>query len=306
MYLSFAHPEYLFFLILLPLLVLIHFISLNNSKKRALKFANFDAIARVKGVDLYSKNITILSLSVIIIFLLTLVISGLTLHTEAEASSFSFVLAIDSSRSMQADDLPPTRLEAAKQFALDFTDLSPSWTRIGVISFSGNSFIYQDMTDNKDEIRASINNIEISDIEGTDIKEAIMTSTNMLIKEEAPAVIILTDGQENAGGINDSIDYANNNGIIVDTIAMGTEAGGNASYGLSKVNEDFLKALAFNTNGVFSRAIDKQSLSDSMQQIMKLTKKKVSVDLSRYILIALIIIFILEYILISTRYRAFP
>jgi len=306
MNLSFAHPTYLFFLILIPVLILIHFLALNNAKKKALKFANFEAIARIKGIDIFSKNIVMLVLSITMIVIFTLAISGLTLHKEAEASSFSFVIAIDASKSMGADDFEPSRFEAAKEFAIDFVDSTPIATRIGVISFSGNSFIYQDMTDNKDEVKNSIENMEISDIEGTDMQEAVVTGTNMLKNEDAKAIILLSDGQANVGRINNSIDYANSNDVIVHTIAIGTIEGGNISGWKSKVEEASLKAIAYNTGGMFARANDKESLSDSLKQALKLTRKKIKIDLSNYLLIVLIIIFVLEYILVSTRYRTFP
>lgn len=306
MYLSFSYPQYLFLLFIIPLIILFHFWALKSARKNALKFANFEAIKRIKGIDLFSKNIIVLILTSLIIFILVLTISGMRLHTSANASSFSFVLAIDTSRSMQADDMKPDRLEAAKESAMDFVDSTPIATRIGVISFSGNSFISQDMTDSKNEIKNSIGNMEISDIEGTDVQEAVITGTNMLKNEDAKAIILLSDGQANVGRINNSIDYANSNDVIIHTIVIGTIEGGNISGWTSKVEEASLKAIAYNTGGMFAMAADKESLLNSLKQIMELTNKKITIDLSSYLLIALMILFILEYILVSTRYRAFP
>ena len=54
---TFLHPKFLFFLFAIPILFVIHFLSLTNRKKVALKFANFNAIARIQGIDFFSKNL---------------------------------------------------------------------------------------------------------------------------------------------------------------------------------------------------------------------------------------------------------
>ena len=69
---NFIKPSYLALLLLIPLVILLHFLMLKRKRSHALRFANFEAIARVKGVDLLSKNIVILILSVAIVFLLIL------------------------------------------------------------------------------------------------------------------------------------------------------------------------------------------------------------------------------------------
>ena len=53
-------PQYLFLLFLIPIVIFIHINSLRTSKTRAIKFANFDAIRKINGVELFSKNITVL------------------------------------------------------------------------------------------------------------------------------------------------------------------------------------------------------------------------------------------------------
>lgn len=307
MYLTFAYPNYLFLLLMAPLIVLIHFLTLKRIKKRALKFANFEAISKITGVEFFSKNIVISLLSIFIVFLLVLSISGLTLHKQADASSFSFILAIDSSRSMEAQDMLPNRLESAKEIAKEFVKVAPQTTAIGVISFSGNSYIHQDLTKNKNLINEAIDNIEQSMIEGTDICEAVITSTNLLRRgEEGKAIVLLSDGQINVGDLEDAITYANDNDVIINTIAIGTEEGGKTSYGLSKLDEDSLKALEYQTGGEFFKAQDKATLSESFNKAMKLTTKKVSIDLSNYLLLATIFFFVIEYVLASSKYRSLP
>lgn len=299
---SFTHPQYLFFLFVIPLLFLIHFFSLGNRKKVALKFANFDAISRIKGVDFFSKNVISLFLNSLIVLLMVLAISGLTVQVFKEASSFSFVIAMDSSQSMEADDFYPNRAEVAKEIARDFVDQAPRGVDIGVVSFSGNSYLEQDLTQDKIEIKNSINKVKIDGWGGTDLFEALISATNMLRDKEFKAVIILSDGQINIGKLDDIIEYAQRNDVILHSIAVGTKEGGNTPYAISKLDEESLQSLSYNTGGEYSIAESKEQLSKSFLDILNLTEKKVSLKLFNYLIILAILLFALEFFLVNTRY----
>lgn len=299
---SFLRPQYLFFLFAIPILLMIHFFSLSNRKKVALKFANFDAIARIRGIDFFSKNFFDLFLSLLIAFFLIMAISGLNVHVSKETSAFSFVIAIDNSQSMDADDFFPNRLSASKQTAIDFVNDIPFGVRIGVISFAGTSYIEQDLTEDKEIVVGAIKNIELGSFGGTNLYEAVITSSNLLKNEEHKAIILLSDGQINIGNIENTIDYANMNDVIIHSIAMGTEEGGVTGYGISKVDESSLKSVAHYTGGNFFRAQDKESLSQSFSDILNFTTKKVSIDLSNYLIIFTLIFFVIKFLFSNMRY----
>ncbi len=303
---SFSHPQYLFFLFVIPLVFFIHLFALGSKKKKALKFANFESIARIEGIDFFSKNIVILFLNVFIILFLVFAISGLTFHTTAQSSDFSFVLAIDSSQSMNADDFSPNRITAAKQAAVDFVDSAPIGVKIGVISFSGSSKIEKDMIDRKDELKSAINGITIETIGGTDLYEAVLTGANLLKPVDSKAIVLLSDGQVNVGDIDEAIDYANRYNVVVHTIGMGTKEGGQAEYGLSTLDEDSLKSLAYNTNGKYFSAENKENLTNAFSSLFNLTEMNVSIELFDYLLIIALILIVLEFLLNNTRYIHLP
>src|SRR3972149_2797927 len=304
---SFSHPQYLFLLFLIPLIFIIHFFSLSYKKKVALKFANFRAIANVQGVDFFSKNIVVLIFSFFTILSLVFAISGLTFHTLRQATSFSFVIAIDSSLSMSANDLVPDRISAAKSTARIFVDETSPDTKIGVVSFAGGSYIEKELTINKDEVKRAIDDIELYSYGGTDLFEAVHTSTNLLDGESDKAIILLSDGQVNAGDeIQNIVYYANKNEVIVNVIAMGTKAGGVMGNVLSKLDEDNLKAVAYNTNGVYFTAESGEALSDAFSDILQKTERKVSIELKDYLLLLCLFFFILVFFLVNTKYMNFP
>ena len=299
MYVSFIHPFYLVFLFAIPVLVLLHFFGLKNIKGRALSFANFESIARVRGIDLYSKNILLLLFNILFVVLLVFALSGFTLHKEMAASEFSFVIAIDSSESMSAVDMSPDRISAAKETAIDFVNSLPSGSSVGVLSFSGNSKVEQSLTKNKLDVKYAIDNIEIGFIKGTDIFEAISNSIELLDKEKRKAIVLLSDGQINIGNFDKAINYAKADELVVHALGIGTVIGGETSYGLSTLDEDSLKSLAYNTGGEYFNVKNKQDMRDSFDKIIQVTEKMGSLDFTLYFIIIVIILFVVKQFLLS-------
>jgi len=303
---SFIYPLYLWFLFVIPLMIIIHFISIQSRGKTAIKFANFDAIARIKGVDLYSKNLIILVLSILTALCLVMSMSGLTLEIRTNSTANSFVIAVDSSRSMEADDISPSRLEGAKNIALDFVKGSRTGTRVGIISFSGISTIEQDVTDDKSKINNAIRNIDFSEIGGTDISEAITTSVNILKNENRKSIILFSDGQINVGDLDYALEYAEDNDVVINTIAIGSKTGGQTGFGVSKLDEDTLKAIAYNTDGKMLSIENNEDIGRFFNEIMELRVRDVSINLTRQLLIGAVVLFFIQYILINTRYKTIP
>ena len=88
------------------------------------------------------------------------------------------ILAFDTSNSMKAKDLKPTRLAAAKNAARTFVGAQPSSIKIGVVAFSNNGFIVQQPTHTKQDVLDAIKRIGTRG--GTSIGQAIVTSLNAI------------------------------------------------------------------------------------------------------------------------------
>jgi len=243
-----------------------------------------------------------LFLNSFIALLMIFAVSGLTVQVSMESSSFSFVIAIDTSESMEADDLFPNRATVAKETAIDFIDATPLGVNFGVVSFSGNTYVEQEMTEDKVEIKNVINNIEVEGWGGTDLYEAVITSIKLLQDEEHKAIIVLSDGQINVGRIEHIIDYAQKNNVIIHCIAVGTKEGGKTPYAISKLDEESLMSISYNTGGNYFLAEDKETISQSFSDILKLTNKKVSIKLFNYLVLFAMFLFIVEFFLINTKY----
>ncbi len=305
-YFTFSSPLYLNFLFLIPLLILIHVWTLRGRHKRAITFANIEAIERVSGAELFSRNLTPLFLTISVVACLTLALAGTTFHIERKASAFSYVLALDASPSMTATDVLPSRLFAAKQAAKAFVDAVPLSTKVGIVSFSGVSYIELTLTDDKRVLKDTIDALDIKAVGGTNILDALITSVNIMEGEDAKAVVLLSDGQLNVNTVEDILRYAKRSNVILHTLGIGTLEGGEAEYFISKLDEDALKALAYNTRGKYYHVLDQDTLKRAFDDIAVSTESLVGIALSVYLLIGSFVLIVVQWVLVNTRWRGIP
>src|SRR3989344_7136610 len=101
---TFNQPRYIFFLFSLAGLVVLHYITLQYARGRALQFANFAAIARVTTPITLPRNTLQLVLRLFTLAAIVSAVTGLQVHYESEGSRVDYVIAVDSSSSMSATD----------------------------------------------------------------------------------------------------------------------------------------------------------------------------------------------------------
>jgi Ca-activated chloride channel family protein len=155
------------------------------------------------------------------------------------------VLALDTSLSMQSEDVTPNRLDAAKEAAGRFLDTVPDGVAVGVVGFDGTARELISPTTNLDAVRRTVERLELG--EGTAIGDAIVTALDTVDRfradeggsdapapttaadgeEEAPGtVVLLSDGETTEGRpTEEGADEAARRGIAVNTIAFGTDQG---------------------------------------------------------------------------------
>lgn len=305
----FSHPNYLWFLLSIPVLVATHLLSIKYTTKKGLKFANFPAIEKATGEKITSYNLNILITRAAILTLTIFSVAGSTLWYTTLTTTSDYALAIDASSSMLADDYTPNRLEAAKLAAELFIDQLPSATQVAVVSFAGTSFVDMQPSDDSGKIKQAIRDIEAKTVGGTDIGEAIITATNLLSISNNPKVIILlTDGRTNVGGnIEQAILYANTNQVTVNTIGIGTITGGNIAEDITlTLDEQTLQNIASGTSGKYILAQNNDELISAYEELLDLSNRKVSFNLSILFLVISIILLLVEWSLINTKYKILP
>jgi Ca-activated chloride channel family protein len=142
------------------------------------------------------------------------------------------VLAVDTSLSMEADDVEPTRLEVAQQAARDFVGDLPPELNVGLVTFNGATSVAVAPTRDRDALVDALDAMVLG--EGTAIGEAIFTSLDAIEAapggeddEPAPArIVVMSDGETTMGRPDsEGAAAAAEAGVPVDTIAFGTPDG---------------------------------------------------------------------------------
>jgi len=315
---TFASPQYLWFLFSVPFLIVTHFFLLRHTKHKAMKFANFVAIKRVTGERFITKNYTILTLRVFIIVCATLAVAQTMVWYEGRTNENEYVIAIDTSASMTTTDVLPSRLEAAKLNAVDFADALDPNTRVGLVSFSGVTFIEQPLTLSKSDFKKAVEPLDTI-ASGTDIPGAIITSVNVISSSDrGRAVVLLTDGSNtiedfNSKSLQRAVTYAGINHVKIYTIGVGTEAKTPIGYLPSfynvsaTYNENNLEYIANMTGGKYYFAANVTSLAGAYDDIKAADKvSTLKVDLTGGLMLACLILLLIEWGLINTRFRTIP
>lgn len=207
------------------------------------------------------------------------------------------ILAFDVSGSMAADDLQPTRMEAAKAAARDFVERQPAGVRIGVVAFSDGGLSTQAPTDDTAAILAAIN--RLSPQRGTSLGSGILAGLNIIAASEAPAtsyysnknltptpvpaplpagahrsavIVLLTDGENTAPPDPlEAAQAAAERGVRVHTVGIGSPEGAilNIEGFLvrSQLDEATLRQIAQLTGGEYFNATDEATLRGIYQTI---------------------------------------
>lgn len=147
---------------------------------------------------------------------------------EATHRGLDIIVAIDTSRSMLAEDLVPNRLDRAKLAALDLMRLAQR-DRIGLVAFAGTAFLQCPLTLDDEAFRQSVAQLDVTIMPqgGTALAEAIRTSAAALKGEEANhrVVVLFSDGEDHDTGAVEAAGEAERAGMKIFTVGVGTPNG---------------------------------------------------------------------------------
>lgn len=312
MEITFSNPLFLWFIGFIPLLVSVHFYSLHFAHQNALRFANFSALKKVVTTKpVAQNNYLILVLRVLSLVLFTLAASGVTLHYVAPAPHYDFVVALDTSNSMLAQDVAPSRLSAAKSALTSWLSTLPQGATVGIVGFSSLASVAALPSNNTSSLGQGISAIAPGKSEGRATCEALRLSANTFQNSSAPnAIILISDGKSNSGCLlSEGIDYANQMEITVFSIGVGTARGGTIEYIDSLVytlDDSDLRAAAELTGGNYSHAETEGQISSALMSLNGTAARKLSLPLDKYAMLAAFLLVFIDWGLSATKYRAIP
>ncbi|MEO5913124.1 MAG: VWA domain-containing protein [Luteolibacter sp.] len=330
---QFVHPEFLFLLLLLPLMAI--WKGRWGSPVAVKMPSTDDALgAGARPRSRFGGFMTFLGL---LAFAFLIVAFARPRHgkgsTEVEASGIDIILTLDVSGSMEAMDFKlegkeVNRLEVVKDVVGKFVAQRPN-DKIGMLAFAGRPYLVSPMTLDHEYLGKRLKSVNMGQVEdGTAIGSAIASSVGHLRDSTAKSriIILLTDGVNNAGSVNPltAAEAAKALGIKVYTIGTGTrgeapmpaqDAFGRTHMQMVKVeiDEEMLRKVSEATGGQSFRATDTDSLEkiyDSINQLEKTTRKLKKYqqydELYLWFLAPGLCLMLLELVLSQTRYRRLP
>ncbi|MDX1417422.1 MAG: VWA domain-containing protein [Candidatus Promineifilaceae bacterium] len=241
-------------------------------------------------------------------------------------------LALDISGSMASLDFEPkNRLEAAKAVIADFVMERP-YDKIGMVIFASEAFSQSPLTLDHNMVTRSLDQVRLaSDLgidDGTAIGLGIANAANMLTNSDAESkvVILLTDGVNNSGQIDPltAAEAAKALGIKIYTIGAGRPGevpvpvpsmlgGTTVTYQESVLDEATLQQVAEITGGQYFRAQDTAGLKAIYDEINKLEKSQVEIqvfnqyqELMIWVLLPALALLLVEIVLRNTLFRKVP
>lgn len=297
---SFLWIEMLWLLLLVPALIITYILVQWRRQKYALRYASLslvkEALGRGPGIRRHIPPILFLVGVTTMIVALARPVATVMLPSKQG----TVILALDVSGSMRADDLKPTRLEAAKSAARLFVGNQKPNVRIGVVSFSDGASVVQSPTKDREAVLAAINRLTIQ--RRTAIGSGIITSLDAIFEEPgakptqsprdslrlpeptptpppaprgtyAPAVIVLlSDGVSNTGPLPlDAVVQASNRGVRVYTVGVGKPEGTilrlNGYSMRVRLDEATLKRIAEKTDANYFKAESETDLSNIYENL---------------------------------------
>ena len=290
---EFYNSEFLWLLILIPILAIWHFLMRKKDTATLTipSIKGFEKTSFLSRFKVFLYVFRLFSLAAIIVALARPRNVSVSKKTKSN-KGIDIVMAIDVSASMLAKDLKPNRLEALKKVAVEFIDRRPN-DRIGIVVYAGESFTQTPITSDKGIVKRTISELKWGQLEGgTAIGMGLGSAVNRLKESTAKSkvIILLTDGVNNSGNIDPrtATELAKELGIKTYTIGIGTN--GMADFPWSKdprtgklqyrkqqveIDEDLLKEIASETEGKYFRATNNASLKEIYAEIDTLEKTKI-------------------------------
>ncbi len=289
---TFVNSEF-FYLLAIPIAILIWYVIKHKNTSSAILFSNTESINTKPTIKQKLRHLPYL-LKIIASTLLIIAIARPQSSTNWEESTtegIDIVLAMDISGSMLAQDLKPDRLEASKNVAMDFISKRIN-DRVALVIFAGESFTQCPLTTDHNVLINLFKDVKSGMIDdGTAIGMGLATAVNRLKDSEAisKVIILLTDGVNNSGMVPPltAAEIAEKFDIRVYTIGVGTE--GFAPYPFQtpfgiqyqevevKIDEKTLQDIATLTDGKYFRATNNNSLKEIYKDIDALEKSKIEI-----------------------------
>jgi Ca-activated chloride channel homolog len=327
--LEFAHPEFFYLLLIIPLMVAWYWFKNYRSKAEIKISSTLPFAAAKKSVKLYLYHLLFLFRLLAISLLVAALARPQTTSRSSDVSieGIDIIISLDISGSMLAEDFTPNRMEAAKDLAIEFIEGRPG-DRIGLVVFAGETFTQVPLTTDHRVLTEMFKKIQTGMIDdGTAIGDGLATAVARLADSDAVSkvVILISDGVNNMGAVDplSAAEIARMKNIRVYSVGIGSY--GTAPFPVQtpfgiryqnmevEIDEELLKEISEITDGKYFRATSNTKLREVYDEIDQLEKSKIDVTefykkSEEFLMFAFLALFfvVLEVLLKYTVFRTAP
>lgn len=325
----FAEPQYLYILIILPILVAVFVIYRRAQRKRLARFGDMEIIAQLMPEAsprrVRNKFILLMVVFALLIAALAQPQFGAKLR-EVKRSGVEIMLAVDVSRSMLAEDFKPNRLERTKNAVSRLVEQLEK-DRVGMVVFAGDAFIQLPITSDYVSAKTFIRTIspDIVPVQGTSLSKAIELASRSFSEQsqKSRAIILVSDGESHDDDPIAAAQAAKEKGIIIYTVGIGTPEGApiaidgemmkdeEGNMVVTKLSEETLQQIAVLTGGAYIRATNQSvGLDEILKRIKAMEQQEFSSlafaeynDQFHYLVALALALLLFEFVMIDRKNR---
>ncbi|MBL8025898.1 MAG: VWA domain-containing protein [Fibrobacteres bacterium] len=224
-------PEFLWLLLLIPVLFLFYMLAFRAKKRALLKFGSAAMMVKL-AASASSARDKLKAALIIAAFIFAVIALARPLWgsrmEEVKRKGIDIVIALDVSNSMLAEDIAPNRIDRAKHEISKLIDKLKG-DRVGLVAFAGSAFTQCPVTSDYGAVKMYLNVLDPSAIaaQGTAIGGAVRQSRRAFSTQEAKSkvLILITDGEDNVENPVDEAKKASEEGIVIFALGIGTQGG---------------------------------------------------------------------------------
>ena len=314
----FAHPTYLYLLLLIPVLVAIYIVIRWRMNKQLRKFGDVALMAHlmpdVSRLRVHFKFALMMTALALVIFIMARPQYG-TRSEEVKRSGIEVMIACDVSYSMLCEDVNPSRLDKSKMMVSKLIEQFDR-DKVGLVAFAGSAITLLPMTADYVSAKMFLDQLtpETATIQGTNMAEAIQRSIISFSEKKnvGKALILITDAEDHEDGAIEMAKEAKKAGVQIFVLSVGTDRGGPIPMGdgsykkdlsgnvvTTKLNERVGKEIAKAGNGLYihvDQSNQAQSILDA--EISKMQKEDISMSMyseydEQFVAVAILLLLVL-------------
>jgi Ca-activated chloride channel family protein len=327
----FGHPEYLYLLVIIPILAFLQLYFQYQRKNKLKKFGNMELLRHLMPDVSFIRPVVKFYLLLLAISAIILTLASPQFGTKLETvkrKGIELIIALDVSNSMNATDIEPSRLNRAKLAIERLTGRLVN-DRIGLIVFAGEAYVQLPITTDYASAKLFLSSIntDVVPTQGTAIGEAIRLASNSFSQQEDinKAIVVISDGEDHQQNAIEAARQSNEKGIQVYTVGMGSTDGGPIPVGggsrnsfmkdrqgnviISKMNAGLLKEVAQAGNGEYIAANNiRRGINNLIDELSELEKaeieSKVYTDYDsqfQYLVALALLILLIEFLMLERK-----